>query len=280
MLWLSYRTVYGLYVIDECNIETHGMKPYVGRLADDPDWADAYMQRLTRMFHRDRAHACIIGWSLGNEAGYGVVHDAMAAWLRERDSSRIVMYEPASYGPRDGADLTGIKGPDTIHGGAIKPPAPLVSIKPAPKDTQESSWNILSLFSSPSAENDEIIPLKAAVTSSAIDRAGVSVATDVVCPMYARVEECVQLSKLFPAMPLIQCEYAHMMGECACVAELTVKLHLHLFLNIFSTSGNSGGGLNKYWELYFNKKDHPRIQGGFIWDWVDQGAHSLHARYV
>lgn len=44
------------------------------------------------------------------------------------------------------------------------------------------------------------------------------------------------------------------------------------FSSILFLEGNSGGGLSKYWELYFNKKDHPRIQGGFIWDWVDQGT--------
>jgi beta-galactosidase/beta-glucuronidase len=44
---------------------------------------------------------------------------------------------------------------------------------------------------------------------------------------------------------------------------------------ILSNAGNSGGGLHKYWELYFNRAQHPRIQGGFIWDWVDQGEYLL-----
>jgi beta-galactosidase/beta-glucuronidase len=44
---------------------------------------------------------------------------------------------------------------------------------------------------------------------------------------------------------------------------------------ILCDAGNSGGGLHKYWELYFNRAQHPRIQGGFIWDWVDQGEHSI-----
>ena len=60
-------TLYGFYVIDECNIETHGMKPYAGRLADNDnnEWREAFMSRLTRMVERDKNHACIIGWSLG-----------------------------------------------------------------------------------------------------------------------------------------------------------------------------------------------------------------------
>jgi len=60
-------------VIDEANLETHGMKPYAGRLADDPRWKNAYMMRLSRMYYRDRNHPCVVGWSLGNEAGYGAV---------------------------------------------------------------------------------------------------------------------------------------------------------------------------------------------------------------
>ena len=60
------------------------------------------MLRLTRMYERDKVHPCIIGWSLGNESGYGQVHDDMAQWIRQRDPTRILMYEPASYGPRAG----------------------------------------------------------------------------------------------------------------------------------------------------------------------------------
>ena len=66
--WLyELCTLYGLYCVDEANIETHGMQPYVGRLADDPEWEDAFLLRLTRMVERDKNHACIIMWSLGNE---------------------------------------------------------------------------------------------------------------------------------------------------------------------------------------------------------------------
>ena len=98
--WLyELCTLYGLFVVDETNIETHGMKPYAGCLADDSAWEKAFMTRMKRMYERDKVHASIIGWSLGNEAGYGIVHDKMAAWIRAADHSRVLFYEPATYGP-------------------------------------------------------------------------------------------------------------------------------------------------------------------------------------
>ncbi|MGB3329306.1 MAG: glycoside hydrolase family 2 TIM barrel-domain containing protein [Thermomicrobiales bacterium] len=86
---------YGLYVIDETDLETHGFGP-VGnwsQLANDPAWKDAYIDRLARMVLRDRNHPSIIMWSLGNESGYGDNHDAMATWVRAVDPSRPVHYE-------------------------------------------------------------------------------------------------------------------------------------------------------------------------------------------
>lgn len=56
------------------------------------------MSRMIRMYERDKQHVSIIGWSLGNEAGYGQVHDKMAGWMRQADNTRVVFYEPASYG--------------------------------------------------------------------------------------------------------------------------------------------------------------------------------------
>jgi len=215
-----FFSVYGLYVIDECNIETHGMKPYVGRLADDPAWADAHLQRIQRLFYRDRAHTCVIGWSLGNEAGYGAVHDTMSAWLREQDSSRIVMYEPASYGLRGQVDLTSVTGPERTHTGALKQPKPtvhLLSENETVKETSDgASWtNVFNLLSAGVSVTEDVNTNEKTPDSAAKKTASADLlpATDVVCPMYARVDECVQLSKLFPTMPVIQCEYAHMMGE-------------------------------------------------------------------
>ncbi len=87
----------GLYVIDEANIETHGLQVQPspgGRLESDPSWLQAFMLRLTRMWERDHCHPCIIAWSLGNESGYGSHHDVMAEWIRNTDQSRLVVYEP------------------------------------------------------------------------------------------------------------------------------------------------------------------------------------------
>ncbi|WP_378081067.1 beta-galactosidase [Aeromonas bestiarum] len=169
----------GLYVVDEANLETHGMTP-MGRLARDPAWSNAFLERVTRMVARDFNHPCIIIWSLGNESGYGPAHDAMYGWARQADPSRPVQYEGG--------------GADTA-------------------------------------------------------------ATDIICPMYARTHQ----DQPFPAVPkwalakwiglpgetrpLILCEYAHAMG-------------------------NSLGGFAHYWQAF---RDHPRLQGGFVWDWVDQG---------
>lgn len=202
--WLyEFCSLYGLYVVDETNIETHGMKPYTGRLSDDPDWTLAYLTRLQRMVKRDKTHPCIIGWSLGNESGYGrnhgakikisdfkilinfnvsiyIIVDIMSQWIRKYDKSRVLFYEPATYGSREKV-------------------------------------------------NDS------------------SVATDILCPMYSRVNDCLQLISKYPQLPLILCEYAHMMG-------------------------NSGGNLDEYWSAFHT---YPRLQGGFIWDWVDQGLSTI-----
>lgn len=177
-LWYRLCDRYGLYVVDEANIETHGMQP-MSRLADDPRWFAAFSERVTRMVQRDRNHCSIIIWSLGNESGHGSTHDALYRWVKSADPTRPVQYE---------------------GGGAN------------------------------------------------------SAATDILCPMYARVDE----DQPFPAVPkwslkkwiglpgenrpLILCEYAHAMG-------------------------NSLGGFAKYWQAF---RQFPRLQGGFVWDWVDQ----------
>ena len=171
---------YGLYVVDEANIETHGMRPS-SQLSDDPAWLCAYMERMTRMVHRDRNHPSIIIWSLGNEAGIGANHYALYQWTKQADPTRPVQYE---------------------GGGAN------------------------------------------------------TAATDIICPMYARVHTDLPLPESVPKLaiqkwvgepgetrPLILCEYAHAMG-------------------------NSLGNFEDYWRAF---RQYPRLQGGFIWDWVDQG---------
>lgn len=182
-LWYRLCDQYGLYVVDEANIETHGMVP-MSRLADDPQWLPAMSERVTRMVQRDRNHPSIIIWSLGNESGHGASHDALYRWVKTTDPTRPVQYE---------------------GGGAN------------------------------------------------------TAATDIVCPMYARVDQ----DQPFPAVPkwsikkwvgmpdetrpLILCEYAHAMG-------------------------NSFGGFAKYWQAF---RAYPRLQGGFVWDWVDQALTKL-----
>ncbi|RKF14449.1 beta-galactosidase [Alginatibacterium sediminis] len=91
-LWYSLCDEYGLYVVDEANIETHGQFP-MNRLSDDPSWAKAYIERVQRMVERDKNHPSIIIWSLGNESGYGQNHDLAYGWLKKRDPSRPIQYE-------------------------------------------------------------------------------------------------------------------------------------------------------------------------------------------
>jgi len=96
--WYDLCDEYGLYVIDEANIETHGFAPW-DRLARDSAWAPAFLARVQRMVERDRNHPSIILWSLGNESGYGPNHDACAAWVRASDTTRPVHYESCVAGP-------------------------------------------------------------------------------------------------------------------------------------------------------------------------------------
>ncbi len=96
-LWYKLCDEYGLYVIDEANLETHFLG---GKLSNDPEWHHAFMQRAISMLERTKNHACIVMWSLGNEAGKGPNHAAMAGWIHERDITRPIMYEPAQGDPR------------------------------------------------------------------------------------------------------------------------------------------------------------------------------------
>ena len=93
--WLELCDRLGLYVVDEADLETHGMKPW-WRLSDDPAWEAAYVDRAERMVRRDFNHPSIIMWSLGNESGYGRNHLAMSSAIKRLDSSRLVHYEGAN----------------------------------------------------------------------------------------------------------------------------------------------------------------------------------------
>lgn len=90
--WYQLCDRFGLYVIDEANLEGHGCTP-MARLANDPQWLNAFMDRASRMVRRDRNHPSIIIWSLGNESGYGSAHAAMYNWVRQSDPTRPIHYE-------------------------------------------------------------------------------------------------------------------------------------------------------------------------------------------
>jgi beta-galactosidase len=94
--WYDLCDEYGLFVIDETNLETHGL---MGELSNDPRWALAYLDRAQRMVLRDKNHPCIIIWSLGNESGHGPHHAAMKAWMKFYDPTRLVQYESNNPGP-------------------------------------------------------------------------------------------------------------------------------------------------------------------------------------
>lgn len=165
--WYDLCDEYGLYVIDEANIESHGMGYGDETLAKNPDWLGAHMDRMQRMVERDKNHPSIILWSLGNEAGDGANFEAISAWAKKRDGSRPIHYEQAGERPH----------------------------------------------------------------------------TDIICPMYAPIERMLDYAGKPQSRPMIQCEYAHAMG-------------------------NSVGNLQDYWDAIESNK---LLQGGSIWDWVDQG---------
>jgi beta-galactosidase len=102
--WLDLCDQYGLYVVDEANIESHPLaideKTQIG---NEMSWLPAHMSRTQRMYYRDRNHVSIYSWSLGNEAGEGEVFKTTYKWLKEQDNNRIVQYEPA--GKDDYTDL-------------------------------------------------------------------------------------------------------------------------------------------------------------------------------
>lgn len=94
--WYELCDRLGLYVLDEADLETHGLR---GKLASDPRWAAAFLDRVIRLVERDKNHASVIGWSLGNESGWGPNFAACAAWTHATDPTRFVHYEGAQGDP-------------------------------------------------------------------------------------------------------------------------------------------------------------------------------------
>lgn len=167
-LWYDLCDEYGIYVVAEANIESHGMGYGDETLAKNALFAKAHLERNQRNVQRGYNHPSIIFWSLGNEAGFGPNFEACYKWIKAEDQSRAVQYEQAR--------------------------------------TNEY--------------------------------------TDIYCPMYLPYDRCEEYCKGDIDKPLIQCEYAHAMG-------------------------NSQGGFKEYWDLV---RKYPKYQGGFIWDFVDQSA--------
>lgn len=171
---------YGIYVVDEANIESHGLGAALQNVIDpqkhvacDPEWTDIHLDRMNRMFQRDKNHPSVLIWSMGNECGDGLNFIEGYKMLKSLDKSRLVQFEQAGTLPH----------------------------------------------------------------------------TDIYCPMYMK-GEIMKNYALSPdaRMPLIQCEYAHAMG-------------------------NSLGNFQDYWDLI---ETYPVLQGGFIWDFVDQGMDAYH----
>jgi beta-galactosidase len=96
--WYELCNQYGMYVIDEADIEEHGLR---GQLASDPAWYAAFLDRAIRMVERDKNHPSIIAWSMGNESGYGPNFAAISAWMKEFDPTRFIHYEGAQGNPAD-----------------------------------------------------------------------------------------------------------------------------------------------------------------------------------
>jgi beta-galactosidase len=191
-LWYDLCDEMGIYVIDEADIEEHGLR---GQLASDPSWTASFLDRAQRLVARDRNHPSVIMWSLGNEAGYGVNFVAESAWIHEYDSTRPVHYE-------------GAQGPD---------------------DKDPSSVDVISRFY-PRTQDAYLNP---GVADNNMER-----------PENARWERLLSIAeKTNDDRPVLTSEYAHAMG-------------------------NAMGNMREYWdEIYRN----PRMLGGFIWEWADEG---------
>jgi beta-galactosidase len=97
--FLELCNEYGMYVVDEADLECHGIGNSVEgtyhRLSADSEWRNAFVERAARMVERDKNHPCVVMWSMGNESGYSHNHIAMAEWTRSRDDSRPIQYEAA-----------------------------------------------------------------------------------------------------------------------------------------------------------------------------------------
>ncbi len=191
----------GLWVVVECDLETHGFEwtgseCWEGNPSADPRWHAAYLDRIRRTVERDKNHPSVILWSLGNEAGDGENLEAMAAWVRQRDPSRPIHYE----GDR-------LARYTDVYAEMYRTPATVARIGQGRLRPGERFY--------PPAEGDG---------DPADERRN--------------------------RMPFILTEFAHAMG-------------------------NGPGALAEYQRLC---QRYPRVQGGFVWEWIDQGLRTTDAR--
>lgn len=187
--WYELCDRYGIYVVDEANLETHGLRDELP--GDRLEWRKASLARMRNMIERDKNHPSIILWSPGNEAGKGENIRAMVDYARKRDPSRPILYE---------------------------------------------QWPEIS---------DIIAPMYASIRRGSYDTAKGKLTESMYSTLSSQhgkrpVEEWAEQAQ--PTKPLIQCEYAHAMG-------------------------NSLGNYADYWQVY---EKFPALQGGFIWDFADQ----------
>lgn len=120
--WYDLCDEYGIYVVDEANLETHGLGSYY---SNQPEWNNAFMERGIRMVERDKNHPSVIIWSLGNESGRGPNHASMAGWIKDYDYLRLIHYEAAQGNPRM---------PEYIRPGDTNYPDRTVTLKANPID--------------------------------------------------------------------------------------------------------------------------------------------------
>lgn len=111
--FMEYCDEYGFYVIDEVDLECHGIgipedfaDGAFHQLSANPDWQESFVERAVRLIERDKNFSSVIMWSMGNESGYDINHIAMAKWTRERDTSRPVHYEGAAPGYKGHEDVS------------------------------------------------------------------------------------------------------------------------------------------------------------------------------
>lgn len=94
--WYQLCDEYGIYIVDEANIESHPLALHPEtQIGNTESWLPAHLDRVQAMVERDKNHACVIIWSMGNEAGTGCIFETLYHWIKEKDNSRPVQYEPA-----------------------------------------------------------------------------------------------------------------------------------------------------------------------------------------